>query len=88
MMITKKNIKKHEIIGLEVEVLKSKNKSQEKMKGLVVDETKKTIKVDTKKEEKTIPKQDTVFMFKKNKKVIKVNGNDIMFRPEERIRKC
>ena len=47
MKITPKNIVKHEIIGLKVKVIKSKNKYNIGISGIIVDETMKTLLIAT-----------------------------------------
>ena len=87
-MITKRNLKRHELIGLKVEVLESKNKTQIGIKGRVVDETEKTIKIESQGKEKIIQKSGTIFRFKlPNGKRVRIRGDEISFKPEERIRK-
>ncbi len=87
-MLTKKNLKKHEFMGLEVEVLKSKNETQKGIKGKVVYETQKIIEIESKNGEKNIQKSGSVFKFTlPNGEKMKIIGNEISVRPEERIRK-
>ena len=86
-MITAKNIRKHELIGLEVVVKKSKNQTQEDIAGTVIDETQNTLKIESKDGEKTVPKKDSVFIFKLESGPVQVSGEEILARPEERIRK-
>ena len=86
-MITKRNIKKHELIGLETFVLVSKNKTQEKLKGKVVDETQKTLKIETSDGEKTVAKKGSVFRFNIPGNTVDVHGDEINMKPEERVRK-
>lgn len=91
-MITSKNLVHHEFIGLKVKVVNPKNKSLN-LNGIVVDETKNTIKIEvkTKKntfEEKLIPKKHSVFQFEiPNGEIIEINGNILSIRPEDRIKK-
>ncbi len=86
-MITPKNIVKHELIGLEVEVVEAYNKKQIGIKGIVVNETKKMLWIETEKGIKKIQKSGTKFMFTlPDGKKVKVNGNIITKRPEERLR--
>jgi ribonuclease P protein subunit POP4 len=86
-MITPKNLIKHELIGLEVEIADSTNKFQVGVKGLVVDETKNTLTIETEKGMKKIQKKGSTFIFKiSSEKKVKVNGNKIAVRPEERLK--
>jgi ribonuclease P protein subunit POP4 len=85
-MITPKNLVKHELIGLNVEVIDSSNKSQIGTKGMVVNETKNTLVIKTRKDEKRIQKKGSVLMFKLSKHKVRVNGDKIIARPEDRIK--
>lgn len=86
-MISPKNLIRHELIGLDVEVVESKNKFQIGVKGTVVDETKNTLTVETDKGLKKIQKKGSIFIFKiYDGKKVKVNGNKIAVRPEERTK--
>jgi ribonuclease P protein subunit POP4 len=86
-MITPKNLIKHELIGLTVEIADSTNKFQVGVKGLVVDETKNTLTIETEKGMKKIQKKGSVFIFKiSSEKKVKVNGNKIAVRPEDRLK--
>jgi len=86
-MITAKNLIKHELIGLYVKVNKSRNKTQSGVEGIVVDETKSLVAIETKNGVKKIPKKTSefIFMIPSGKKV-KVDGNRICLRPEDRIK--
>ena len=72
----------HELIGQEIEIIDSKNKSNLHLKGKVVDETKYTIKITFQGETKTLMKDNIVFKLKD--KIIE--GKTITKRPEERIK--
>jgi len=56
-MITPENILKHELIGLRVSVEQSPNKSEEGITGIVVDETKNTLILETGRGIKSLEKQ-------------------------------
>jgi len=86
-MISINNVIKHELIGLPVEIIESRNKFHIGIKGTVVDETKNLLIIETKKKIKKIQKKGTKFMFTvpNGKKVI-VYGEKIALRPEERIK--
>ncbi len=72
-----------EFIGCELKIIDSKNKSQVGLTGKVVDETKKTFTIIHKETEKKITKQGCTFTI--NGKT--VSGDEIVQRPEERIKK-
>lgn len=87
-MLTKKNFKKHEFMGLEIKVLKSSNTSQKGIEGKVVYETQKTLRIEENGTEKVVQKKGSVFMFTlPSGEKTKISGDEIAFRPEERIRK-
>lgn len=89
MPITPKNIVRHELIGLAVEIEKSTDPTQKGLKGKVIDETYNTLKIETiKGREKTIPKKNSLFIFTlPNKTKVQVEGKLLIARPEDRIKK-
>lgn len=80
-------IKKHELIGLEVEVKNSTHKGYIGMKGVVVDETRNTLIVEIEGKEKMILKKGTRFKFNVEGSV-EIEGREILYRPEDRIKKA
>ena len=86
-MMTEKNLVRHELIGLKVEVFESTNKSNKGLKGKIMNETQKLLFVDTKKGLKKIQKKGTIFVFTlPDKKKVKIDGKIIEKRPEDRIK--
>ena len=86
-MISTKNVIRHELIGLTVEVVESTNKFNIGIKGTVVDETKNLLIIEADKKIKKIQKKGTKFIFTiPSGKKVKVNGTKIVRRPEERIK--
>ena len=81
------NLRKHELIGLQVEVVAATDPSQEHMRGLVVDETRNTLVVEVRGEEKRIPKHGSRFRFDVQGGT-EVDGEEIRFRPEDRVKKA
>ncbi len=75
----------HELIGLEVEVVNSSDTSQIGTCGTVVDETKNTLLVKTKDGTKRVIKKISTFKFVADKDKFIVDGEEINFRPHERI---
>ncbi len=69
-----------EFIGSHVEIT---DPEKRKTKGIIIEETKSTFKVKTEKKTKTILKRNHTFIIE-NKKI---EGNKIIKRPEERIKK-
>lgn len=88
MPITPQNLVRHELIGLNVEIKDSSNKSQRGLKGRVVGETYSTLNIETDKGEKVIPKEMAIFIFTlPNGTRVQVNGKLLIGRPEDRIKK-
>ena len=86
-MISVRNLIRHELIGLPVEVVESSNKFQIGIKGKVVDETKNLLIIETKNGLKKIQKKGSKFIFKiPSGKKVKVDGERIIARPEDRIK--
>lgn len=73
-----------ELIGLDVEVLSAPYLG---ITGRVVDETKHTFTIESAGTEKMVPKPGNAFRFELDKSKIDLNGSDILFRPEDRIKK-
>lgn len=84
----KKYILYHELIGLNVEVYSLNNKY--KINGIIVDETKNMFKIITNKKTLMIEKKISLFIFKlkneSNEISIKVSGNLLISRPQNRLR--
>ncbi|MEM0359795.1 MAG: ribonuclease P protein component 1 [Candidatus Diapherotrites archaeon] len=85
--INEKNLLAHELIGLKARVSESNCKERIGIEGTIVDETKNTFKLETKKGETILPKKECIFEFSlpKNKKAT-VKGKTLCFRPEDRIK--
>jgi ribonuclease P protein subunit POP4 len=87
-MITPKNIFRHELIGLNVRVTHSTHEGFIGIEGKVVDETKKTIWVETDKLVKIVPKDVATFHFYlPDGNIVEIEGKIIIARPEDRIKK-
>lgn len=92
-MITPKNLARHELIGLQVEVVSSSNKSHVGAKGTVTDETRQTLTIETekgrgKKAERNFAKDQCTFRFTlPSGQKVKVDGRLLVARPEDRIKK-
>lgn len=82
-----KDLLKIEFIGLKIEVMNSKNHSLNGLKGVVVDETKNTLIIETDNGLKSLLKSQIHFGFKINETKYIIDGKKICFRPEERIKK-
>ncbi|MBR9682966.1 hypothetical protein GOV03_00305 [Candidatus Woesearchaeota archaeon] len=74
----------HELIGQEIEIVDSKNKSNLHLEGKIVNETKNTIEIDHQGTIKTLLKSNITFKIKGTNTLIE--GENIIKRPEERIK--
>ncbi len=74
-------------IGLKVEVVESPNKSEVGIKGEVVDETQNTLKIMTEKGLKVVAKRGRTFRVWYKGKIMRIKGDLINFRPEDRIKR-
>jgi ribonuclease P protein subunit POP4 len=85
MQYNNKNIVLNELIGLRVKVVKCLDKKQEGLEGLIVDETKNTFVIETPGGLKRAIKASSKFRFYAGNKSFVVKGEEINFRPHERI---
>ena len=77
-----------EFIGLNAKVVKSTNPSYRGISGQVVDETRNTLVIRQKNEDKVIVKEVAVFQFTlPNRTVVEIEGKAILGRPEDRVKK-
>ena len=81
------NILRHEFIGLCVVVVDAGKKNLIGIQGEIVDETKNTFIIETKKGEKKVLKRGTDFKICLQKTEIIINGDNLVGRPEDRIKK-
>ncbi len=85
--ITKSNIFRHELIGLEVRIVECNDVGLKNVVGVVVDETKNTFKLDVGNgKEIVVPKPGKVFLFRIGDEEVIVRGSDICFAPERRLK--
>lgn len=83
-----KNLPRHELIGLKVKVVKSKNQDEERIHGRVIDETKSTLDIESEDGVKRIRKEGRTFKFDlPSREEVKVKGRVLEGRPEDRIKK-
>lgn len=87
MSITKNNVLRHELIGLNVRILESKNKCNLEIKGEIVDETYHTIQIRTTEKIKRLMKKNQVFeVTLASGERIKIDGKNIEKRPWDRLK--
>ncbi len=77
------NILRHELVGLYCKVIRADNKSQVGIHGKIADETMKMLVIN----DKRIPKRGTTFRVRLGTKSVDIDGNYIIARPEDRIKK-
>ena len=77
------NILRHELIGLQCEVVGSENKSSIGICGKIEDETLKTLEINGKR----VFKKGSVFRISVANHRIDVSGDQLLTRPEDRIKK-
>ncbi|MFQ5919518.1 MAG: ribonuclease P protein component 1 [Thermoplasmata archaeon] len=82
----RKDLVKHELIGLNVEVVEATDPSQRGVAGRVVDETRNTFLLDTDGAEVRIPKAGNTFRFDVGEGV-RVRGDRLRYRPEDRVKR-
>lgn len=80
------DVARHELIGLEV-VVKSPDAGMDGLSGRVVDETKHTFLVETPKGVRRVGKAGNRFVFRVGADAVALDGDDIMFQPEDRTKK-
>lgn len=76
-------IEHDEFIGRPCRVMSSADVRMSRIDGVIVDETRQMIHVRTQKGLKMIPKHGTVFEIDGHR----ISGDDVMFRPEDRIKR-
>jgi ribonuclease P protein subunit POP4 len=87
-MITRKNLLYSSFIGLEAEIANSSQRSLIGLKGIVVDETKNLIVIESGGREIKVPKVSSLFRFTaENGEKVDVEGRKMAFRPHERPKK-
>lgn len=85
-MITKQNIMMHEMIGLKVRV--SSPNFRKKVLGKIVDETKNMFTIQANEKEIKVAKKKGIFEFFLGDEVVEVQGDKIMYAPQQRIKAC
>lgn len=83
-----KNIVLHELIGLDAEVLDSKDSSQIGIRGRVINETKNLLYLKHDSKTKRVVKKISKFRFVHGNDSFVVYGSEINFRPYERTEKA
>jgi len=75
------------LIGLEVSIVDATNKSNIGFKGIVIDDSRNMLTIKTSKGVRKIVKKNAKFAIKIQNKEITVDGNELIGRIDERLRK-
>lgn len=86
-MLLPRNIERHELIGLSIKITESKNPTLLGLEGKIIDETQNTITIQSKNSTKKIIKNQIKMRIKINQKEMIIDGNQLVGRPHERIKK-
>ena len=82
------NLARHELNGLSVKVVGSTERGLVGISGMIVDETRNTLLVDTERGTKRIPKSNTSLTFTlPDGQRVRVSGSILISQPENRINK-
>ena len=82
------HLNKDEFIGKHVTIIQCKDPTWVNKSGIIVDETKNTFLIERKNLTKRIAKKIATFEFTYHQKKIAVNGKQLTYRPEDRIKKA
>jgi ribonuclease P protein subunit POP4 len=84
-MITSDNIRSHEFIGLDTEIIQSTNPQVIGLNGRIINETKSMFTINTENGVKSIAKSTNDWKFSIQNKDIIVDGSKIAKRPFDRL---
>ncbi|MEM2906374.1 MAG: ribonuclease P protein component 1 [Candidatus Bathyarchaeia archaeon] len=80
------NVLRHELVGLRLRVVKSRNRTSLGLKGKVLDETRNTLLVGTSKGSRRVLKKGATFEFTlRDGGSMRVDGELLLGRPEDRL---
>lgn len=82
-----KDFLRGELIGLKMEITNSKNKNLIGLQGVIIDETKNTLVFKEEDKVRTILKEQVELKLSDGKNEIKINGDLLIGRPEDRLKK-
>lgn len=84
---TAETLPRHELIGLHAEVADATDPGRTGVAGRVIDETRNTLVIETDDGDTQVPKAECEFVFRVEDLKVRVDGNLLTGRPEERISK-
>ena len=79
---------KDELIGKTVTVTQCSDPTWNDTNGVIIDETKKTLVIETAGRRRRIAKNSATFVIHQNHEQVPVHGSQLLFRPEDRIKKA
>ena len=85
--VTARNILRHELVGLNVEVISGSNKCYSAISGRVVDESRNTLMIKQGETVKRVEKKGTHFRFRLPEGYVDVEGSALVSRPEDRVKR-
>lgn len=80
-------LRRHELIGLNVEIVSSTHPGYVGLQGRVVDETRRMLVIESDGTERKVPKASCVFEFDDMGRKERVRGSEIEFKPEDRVKR-
>jgi len=84
-MITPGNVLSHEIVGLDVRVVRAANPTHTGTEGVIIDETRQMLRVLTGRGPKLVPKRGSVFRITlPGGSIVEVAGDALVASPERR----
>ena len=88
MPVTRRNVLRHELIGLEARVSNSSDPGLIGTYGTVVDETHDMLVIEQTGKPKIVPRAHSIFMLTlPNGEDVEMDGAKLIARPEERVKK-
>lgn len=79
---TPENLPRHELIGLQAEVEEQPDSNKEGISGEMLDETRDMLRIG----DKWVEKEGTIFLFELDEKKVRIKGDIIQKRPEDRLK--
>jgi ribonuclease P protein subunit POP4 len=88
MPITKRNVLRHELIGLDARITNSSDPTLLGTYGTIVDETRDMLVIEQAGGTKIVPKASSKFMFTlPSGEEVEINGEKLVGQPEERVKR-
>lgn len=88
MPITRRNVLRHELIGLEARVANSSDPGLIGTYGTIIDETKDMLVIEQAGRPKIVPKATSIFMLTlPSGEEVEIDGEKLVAKPEERVRR-